>query len=160
MPPGVEPAVTNRAERYRPLSPEVAERWANYGKWDEPYFPRLVGLQVEELRQDYCRMRLPWRREITQPAGVAHGGAIAALVDSVVVPAIGSHYEQRRAFVTIDLHLQFLGALVDEDAVAEGWVTQRGRSIVFCEAEVVGATSGRAVARGALAYKVSSRVLE
>ena len=124
------------------------------------YFPRLVGLAVEELRSDYCRMRLPWRTEITQPAGVAHGGAIAALVDSVVVPAIGSHYADRRAFVTIDLHLQFLGALVDEDAVAEGWVTQRGRAIVFCEAEVVGATSGRTIARGALAYKVSSRVLE
>ena len=73
-----------------------------------------------------------------------------------MVPAIGSHYAERRAFVTIDLHLQFLGALVDEDAVAE--VESAGRAIVFCEAEVVGATSGRTIAR-ALAW-VSSRVLE
>jgi uncharacterized protein (TIGR00369 family) len=150
----------DRAGQFEPLPAEAAERWAGYGAWDEVYFPRLVGLAVEELRSDYCRMRLPWRTEITQPAGVAHGGAIAALVDSVVVPAIGSHYAERRAFATIDLHLQFLGALVDEDAVAEGWVTQRGRAIVFCEAEVVGATSGRTIARGALAYKVSSRALE
>jgi uncharacterized protein (TIGR00369 family) len=141
------------------LSAEAAERWAGYGQWDELYFPRVVGLVVEEVRRDYCRMRLPWRSEITQPAGVAHGGAIATLIDSVVVPAIGSYYEERRAFVTIDLHIQYLGALVDEDAVAEGWVTQRGRSIVFCEAEVVGDASGTRVARGSLAFKISSRVL-
>jgi uncharacterized protein (TIGR00369 family) len=150
----------HRAGQFPPLPADAAERWAGYGAWDEVYFPRLVGLTVEEVRSDYCRMRLPWRTEITQPAGVAHGGAIATLVDSVAVPAIGSHYADRRAFATIDFHLQFLGALVDEDAVAEGWVTQRGRAIVFCEAEVVGAASGRTIARGALAYKVSSRVVE
>jgi uncharacterized protein (TIGR00369 family) len=148
-----------RASQFPPLPPEAAERWAGYGRWDEPYLPKLLGFEVEEVRTDYCRMRLPWRQEITQPAGVAHGGAIAALIDSVVVPAIGSHYPDRRAFATIDVHVQFLGPLVDEDAIAEGWVTQRGRSIVFCEAEVRGASSGRAVARGALAYKVSSRTV-
>ena len=151
-------AATPRAATFAPLDPEQVERWQTYGRWDEPYFPLHVGLVVEELRSDYCRMRLPWRLEITQPAGVAHGGAIATLIDSVVVPAIGSHYPERRGFVTIDMHIQYLGALVDEDAVAEGWVTQRGRAIVFCEAEVVGATTGRRIARGSLAYKLSSSV--
>lgn len=146
----------DRAALHPPLSEQRAARWAGFAKWDEIYFPTLIGLLVEEIRTDYCRMRLPWRREITQPAGVAHGGAIAALIDSVVVPAIGSGYDEQRNFVTIDLQIQYMGALVDEDAVAEGWITQRGRSIVFCEAEVVGATSGRRVARGLLAYKVSS----
>ena len=149
----------SRATSFPPLAPELVERWQTYGRWEEPYFPRLVGLVVEELRTDYCRMRLPWRLEITQPAGVAHGGAIATLIDSVVVPAIGSAYAERRNFVTIDMHVQYLGALVDEDAVVEGWVTQRGRSIVFCEAEVLGATTGRRIARGSLAYKVSSQPL-
>jgi acyl-coenzyme A thioesterase PaaI-like protein len=51
--------------------------------------------------------------------------------------------------------VRYLGALVEEDGVAEGWIEQRGRSIVFCRAEVVGATSGRVVADGTLTYKVS-----
>jgi uncharacterized protein (TIGR00369 family) len=99
------------------------------------------------------RMRLPWRTELTQPAGVVHGGAIAALVDSVVVPAIGSGYEERHAFVTIDMQLQYRGAVVREDMVGEGWVTVRGRSIVFCEAEVV-TGSGKPVAKAMLTYRV------
>jgi len=41
-----------------------------------------------------------------------------------------------------------------EDAVAEGWVTQRGRSIVFCRAEVATAR-GRPVATGSLIYKIT-----
>jgi uncharacterized protein (TIGR00369 family) len=156
-PRGARPS---RADQYPPLRAGASDLWVRYGQWEELYFPRLIGLQVEEVRDGYCRMRLPWRLEITHPAGVAHGGALASLIDSVVVPAIGSHYAERRAFATIDLHVQYLSALVGEDAVAEGWVTQRGRSIVFCEAEIVGATSQRTVARGALAYKVSSRILE
>ncbi|CAB5068512.1 unannotated protein [freshwater metagenome] len=100
-------------------------------------------------------MRLVFKPSLEQPAGVVHGGAIASLIDSVVVPAIGSAYEAGVNFVTIDLHIQFLGALVGEDAVAEGWVVQRGRSMVFVEAEVIGADSGRLIARGQMTYKVS-----
>jgi len=144
----------SRAAQFAPLDDERRERWLGFGNWDVTYFPKLVGLVVEEVRADYCRMRLPWRTEITQPAGVAHGGAIATIIDSVVVPAIGSGYETNQGFVTLDMHVQYLGALVDQDAVAEGWVTQRGRSIVFCEAEVVGATSGRRLARGVLTFKL------
>ena len=145
---------TGRAERFAELDEAQRSRWMGFGKWEETYFPKLVGLVVEEVRRDYCRMRLPWRTEITQPAGVAHGGVIATTIDSVVVPAIGSGYDGAQGFVTLDMHVQYLGAMVGQDATAEGWVTQRGRSIVFCEAEVVGATSGRLIARGVLTYKL------
>lgn len=148
---------SDRAARHAPLPPERAERWDNFGKWQETYFPTHIGLVVEEIRVDYCRMRLPWRQEITQPAGVAHGGAIAALIDSVVVPAIGGGYDEPRNFSTIDMQIQYLSAMVGEDAVAEGWITQRGRSIVFCEVDVVGARTGKRLARGMLTYKVGSQ---
>jgi uncharacterized protein (TIGR00369 family) len=143
----------SRAEAHPPLAPDRVELWSGYSRWDEVYFPTLLGLEVEEIRTDYCRMRLPWRKELTQPAGVVHGGAIASLVDSVVVPAIGSGYDERRNFVTIDMQLQYHGAVVEEDMVAEGWVTMRGRSIVFCEADVV-TRSGQRVAKAMLTYRV------
>ena len=44
-------------------------------------------------------------------------------------------------------------------AVVEGWVVQRGRSIVFCDAEVRGAQSDTVAATGSLVYKVSSKPL-
>jgi len=145
-----------RADQFAPLDPETAEAWRPFLKWkDRTYFPNVVGLEIEEIRTDYCRMRLPFRPELNQPAGVVHGGALATLIDTVVVPAIGQAYELSRVYLTIGMNITYLGAVVEEDAVAEGWVEQRGRSIVFCSAEVVGASSGKLAAQGSLTYKVN-----
>jgi len=92
---------------------------------------------------------------LNQAAGIVHGGAIASLLDSVVVPAVGAAYGRDARFSTVDMHVQFLSALVREDAVAEGWIVKRGRTTVFCEAEVVGGDSGKVIARSVLTYNVS-----
>jgi len=56
--------------------------------------------------------------------------------------------------VTISMDVQYLSAVKDEDAVCEGWIEKRGRSICFCRAEVRGAESGRLCATANLVYKV------
>jgi len=145
----------SRADSFAALSAQAAEVWSRFGDWDREYFVSLVGLQVEEIRTDYCRMRMPFRLELEQPAGVVHGGAISTLLDSVVVPAIGSAYGRDARFSTVDMHVQFLSALVQEDAIGEGWVVKRGRTVVFCEAEVSGANSHKIIARSVLTYNVS-----
>ncbi len=148
---------STRAERFAPLPPERLARWSNFGNWDTVWFPQFIGLKVEELRQDYARMRLAYRPEFRQPAGVVHGGVIATMIDTVVVPAIGSAYDEPRQLFTIDIQLRFLAPVVDDDLIAEGWVEQRGRSIVFCNAEVRGSLAEIPAATGTLTYKVSSR---
>lgn len=146
----------SRAEEFAPLPPPRAERWSRFGRWDVRYFPNVVGLELEEVRTDYARMRLPFRAELNQPAGVVHGGAIATLVDTVVVPAVGSGYDDFMVMLTIDLQIRYLGAAVGTDLVAEGWVNRRGRSILFCQAEVRAVDTGDVVAEGWLTYKVSA----
>lgn len=152
MPEPVEDLAPN-ASRFAPLTPEQAARWAHF-PIDEPIiFPTFVGLKVEEIRADYARMRLPYRPELDQPAGVVHGGAIATLIDTVVVPAVGSAYDVPVAMLTLSMTLNFIGAVVGEDAVAEGWVERRGRATVFCRAEA--RTAGRGLAASAsLIYTV------
>jgi uncharacterized protein (TIGR00369 family) len=144
-----------RADQFAPLPPETPVRWADFGRrGDEAFFPVLLGLTVEEVRQDYCRMRMPYRPELRQPGGVVHGGAIASLIDTAVVPALAWVYPEVPKLLTITLNIRFRGVLFEEDAVAEGWIDTRGRTTVFCGAEVVGATSGKVVADGTLVYKV------
>jgi uncharacterized protein (TIGR00369 family) len=142
------------AARFEPLAAAEAARWSHFPRFDDVvYFPRLVGLVLEEVRRDYARMRLPYRAELRQPAGMVHGGAIATLIDTVVVPAIGSAYEERRRLLTIAMSIQYVGGVASEDAVAEGWVERRGRSIVFCRVEVrTGA--GDLAATASVVYKV------
>jgi uncharacterized protein (TIGR00369 family) len=148
--------MTDRAEQFAPLPPERVARWSRFAQWDTVYFPQLLGVRLEEVRTDYARLRLPYRPEYRQPAGVMHGGVIATMLDTVVVPAIGGGYDEPRDMFTIDMQLRFLAPIADEDAVAEGWIVRRGRSIVYCDAEVRG-DSGVLAATATLVYKVSSR---
>ena len=83
---------------------------------------------------------------------VSSRALIATLAIGVTVPP-GSTYS------TVDLHVQFLDALRDEDAVAEGWVVRQGRRTVFGESEARAATSGRLVAKAVLTYSVRVPVI-
>lgn len=146
----------DHASRFPPLPAERARTWSGFLAWpDRTYFPTLVGLELVELRTDYARIRLPHRPELEQPAGAVHGGAVATMIDTVVVPAIGSGYDEPRAFATVTMNVEYRSAAVRQDLVAEGWVEHRGRSMVFCRAEVSRA-DGTVVATGTLVYKVAA----
>ena len=67
--------IVSRAEQFAVLPAAVSTRWLRYGQWEREFFPGLLGLRVEEVRIDYCRMRLGFRPALEQPAGVVHGGA-------------------------------------------------------------------------------------
>jgi len=152
--------VAPNASRFEPLPVDAAARWRDFPRFDENvYFAGFVGLVLEEVRRDYSRMRLPFRPEFRQPAGMVHGGAIATLIDTVVVPAIASAYAERRRLLTIAMSIQYVGGVASEDAVAEGWVERRGRSIVFCRAEVR-TGSGELAATAAVTYKVGRPLAE
>ncbi len=148
-----DPTAPNAA-RFAPLPPERLERWARFPAAERVIFPSFLGLRLEEVRTDYARMRLPYRSELEQPAGVVHGGALATLIDTTVVPAIGCAYPERRDLFTISLQLQYLAPVAREDAICEGWVEKRGRSTVFCRAEVRGA-SGTLTTTSSVIYKVA-----
>jgi len=140
-------------QSFDPLPSPIAAVWARFGKWDRTYFPSFIGLVLEEARVDYARMRLPYRPEMNQPAGVVHGGALATLVDTVVVPAVGSAYDAIPGMLTLSMNVQYLGAVRGEDAIAHGWVVRRGKRVVFCEVAVVTASGDPAVT-GSLVYSV------
>lgn len=149
------PMTSWRAEQFDLLPQSVQHRWSNLDEWDQGCFSSLVGVKVEELRRDYARVSMAWHSELNQPNGLMHPGAIATLVDTAVVPAIGTAYDERRRYSTIELSVRYLSAVRQEDLVAEAWVTRRGHRIVFCEAEVRTSTAVK-VASANCIYVVGS----
>jgi uncharacterized protein (TIGR00369 family) len=151
--------VSTRADTFEPLDAETTQRWLRFGTSGTTTYPMLLGLVVEDVRRDYCRMRLPFRGELLQAAGFVHGGAIASLLDHVMVPAVGAVLAQGANYSTVDMHVQYIRGIAGgdraEDAIAEGWVIRRGRRTVFCEAEAFGATTGHLLTKSVLTYSVS-----
>jgi len=147
-------APTLRNDQFDPLPAEKAERWETFLNWpDVTFFPNVVGLQLEEVKCDYARVRLPFRDELNQPAGIVHGGAIATVIDTVVVPAVAWIFDEFRPLLTIDMNVRYLEAVQGEDIIAEGWVRRRGSSIVFLDVDVWSG-SGALCATGSLTYKI------
>ena len=135
-PPEPPDPIAPNADRFAPLPDDLRRLWLGFCDWDEEFFPNHMGMVVEDVRRDYARLRLPWKAYLRQPNGIMHGGVIAALIDTSVVPSILAHYDTHPRMATVHLGVQYLRPVVDSDIVAEGWVEHRGRSMVYCRAEV------------------------
>jgi uncharacterized protein (TIGR00369 family) len=143
----------SRAESFEKI-PEAREQFILQGMTSHAPFPNFLGMRFEEVRLDYGRIVLPFRPEFNQPAGMIHGGVIASLIDTVVVGALLSALDAPpRKLLTIDLHVHYFDAGIEEDLVAEGWVKRRGRSTAFVGAEVA-TVSGKLIAEGNMAYRI------
>jgi uncharacterized protein (TIGR00369 family) len=126
---------------------------AEFRNQPEP-FSTLVGLQVEEVRQDYCRMRLPFRPELRTAGEVVHGGSIATLIDTAAVAAVWSDVDPRvTRGATASLTVNYLAAAQGVDLIAEAHVIRRGRSVVFVDVDVFSPKDER-IAKGVVTYKL------
>ncbi|MGE4092181.1 MAG: PaaI family thioesterase [Candidatus Binatia bacterium] len=121
----------------------------------EPFFT-LLGLQIEEVRPDFCRMRLPFRPALRTEGEVVHGGAIASLVDSTGVVAVWSNVPADiTRGATASMTVNYLAAAEGIDLIAEAHIARRGRGVVFVEV-LVTTPSGEPIAKGSLVYKLGS----
>lgn len=127
--------------------------WARYGSGTDPLFVQLIGVKVEEVRNDYCRLSLPFKDDLLQAGGSIHGGVISTLLDTACVPAVGSGFDKARPYSTISMQVQFLSGGSRTDLEAVGWVTKRGKSIAFCNS-VVQTADGKLLATASLTFKI------
>jgi len=117
-------------------------------------FLTLLGLQIDEVREDFCRLRLPFRPSLRTVGEVVHGGAIASLIDSAGVIAVWSNVDPRATRgATIGLTVNYLAAAAGVDLTAVAQVIRRGRSVVFVDVNVT-SPPGEAIAKGLVTYKL------
>ena len=129
---------------------------AEFRSQPEP-FSTLVGLQVGEVREDFCRMRLPFRTELRTSGVVVHGGAIATLIDTAAVAAVWSDVDPKvTRGATASMTVNYLAAAQSVDLIAEAQVIRRGRSVVFVDVDVFSSGNER-IAKGVVTYKLGYR---
>ena len=112
----------------------------------------FLGLRVEEVRPEFCRMRLPFRPELCQAQGVVHGGFIASLIDSAGIHAVLWQPDPTvTRGGTTNLTVSYLAAAHAVDLIAEARVLRRGRTVVFVEVNVI-TPDGTPIAQGLVTY--------
>jgi uncharacterized protein (TIGR00369 family) len=121
-----------------------------------PFF-RLIGLEILHVEPGRSRSRLKYREDLTQPAGIMHGGVIATLIDSGIAHALlmTDRFQELRAeqgaLVSVDLRVKFFRPVSVGTVECEAKVLRLGRTIIHAEAVVLEG-AGQEVARGDATY--------
>jgi len=113
-------------------------------------FIRFVGIQAPQLGQGYARFLLPFKPELANSIGLMQGGVIAALADEAVAFALYSLVPEGETINTVEMKINFLGAVKEGDVTAEAHIAKRGRTISLGEFEV--RQADRLVAKGLCTY--------
>jgi uncharacterized protein (TIGR00369 family) len=119
-----------------------------------PYVGHL-GIELVEMEPDRAVLSMPFTQSLVTIGTVVHGGAIASLIDIAAMVAAWSDADipDNVRGATVALSVTYLSAAEGEDLQAEARVLRRGRSLVYCDADVR-TRAGEPVARGLVTYKV------
>jgi uncharacterized protein (TIGR00369 family) len=102
-------------------------------------FAGKLGISIVEIEDDRATLELPFDASLATVGEVVHGGAIAALADTAATVAAWSSADVAaiRNGATISLTLEYVAAASGADLHAHAHVNKRGKSLVFCEVDVL-----------------------
>ena len=108
---------------------------------------KTLGIRTVSASKEQIVLALDWRPEITQPAGLLHGGAIMTLADTAGGSLSYANLPPgSEGTSTIESKINFLSAVRSGTVTATARVLKAGRSVVVIETEITD-DSGRLVAK-------------
>jgi len=105
-------------------------------------FGRHLGIEILEAVAGTASARLELEEHLCNRRGVAHGGAVASLLDSALGAAVISSMEPQEWCGTLQLSIQYNNPARHGPLTAAGRVVRRGRRVAFAEGEVTDARGG------------------
>lgn len=119
--------------------------------WFAPWVQAL-GLKVESFADGEVTLRLPQHDQLSRVGGMLCGQAMMSAADTAMVLAIVTQLGDQRPMTTVQLNTSFLKPLSGQDARVTARVIRAGKSLVFGEIDIAGATDGRSVCRASTTY--------
>jgi uncharacterized protein (TIGR00369 family) len=104
---------------------------------DEVPFAKLLGIEVESVEPGVAVLSMKMRDDLKRNGGIAHGGAIATLIDSAMAFAIIPILAENERSITVDLTIHYLRPLSDGSARATARVVRAGRRVITVSADLV-----------------------
>ena len=94
-------------------------------------FSQWLGIEVTDLGQGHCTLRMVVTEEMTNGFGIAHGGIAYSLADSALAFAANSHGQQAVSIETQISHLRKVGT--GDSLIATAKEIHRNRSLGIYE---------------------------
>ena len=139
--------------------PEPPEGYDPISDEDVSALPTALGMRLVEWRLGFAAMQWEFSDLAINRQGVAHGGAIATLMDTAAgyAAAFCPYPGRRRRAFTISLDMQYVLAVPPSDGPvrAEARISGGGASIVFVDVEARNA-AGALVAKAQGVFRMRS----
>lgn len=119
--------------------------------WFAPWVQAL-SLRVESFADGEVTLRLPQSEQLSRVGGMLCGQAMMSAADTAMVLAIVTQLGDQRPMTTVQQNTSFLKPLSGQDARVTARVVRAGKSLVFGEIDICGATDGRSVCRASTTY--------
>lgn len=103
---------------------------------DDVPFAKLLGIEVESLEPGHAVLSMKMRDDLMRNGGIAHGGAVATLIDSAMAFAIIQLLGENEHTVTVDLTIHYLRPLSAGTARASARVVRAGKRVITVSAEL------------------------
>ncbi len=119
----------------------------------------LLGYEVQAYEPGHVQLTWQVPRPLLNPANIAHGGFLAAILDDACGMAIASSYERWVPQLTVNLHVDYLAPVAaDVTHRVEGRLVRRGRSTSLADATIAG-PDGTLLARSSGVFQPNRRMI-
>ena len=113
-----------------------------------PPVSRLIGFVLKSVEPGHAIFEMEADERHHNPMGTLHGGIYCDLADAVMGFAYAATLAEGETFTTIELKINFLGAVRKATLTAEARVVKAGSTLGYVECEVKDQT-GKLVAKAA-----------
>jgi 1,4-dihydroxy-2-naphthoyl-CoA hydrolase len=115
----------------------------------------VLDIQCIEIGKDFIRARMPVDKRTHQPMGLLHGGASAALIESI--GSMGSALLidlTKESCVGLELNCNHVRGVLDGAVIATGKIIHAGRKTHLWQIDIIEETTGKLVCTGRLTVMV------
>jgi uncharacterized protein (TIGR00369 family) len=113
-----------------------------------PPVSRLIGFVLKSIEPGHAIFEMEADERHHNPMGTLHGGIYCDLADAAMGFAYAATMKEGESFTTIELKINFLGAVRRATLTAEARVVKAGSTLGYVECEVKDQT-GKLVAKAA-----------
>lgn len=104
-------------------------------KINSPY-ENLLDMYIAKKEEGFCRIGLVYQKELTNPHGNYHGGAIASIIDTATVQGLRTIFP-KGPYLTVDVNIRYKKPTNSAEIFAEARPKQLKGKFFITEVKVI-----------------------
>jgi uncharacterized protein (TIGR00369 family) len=114
-------------------------------------FNTLLGIKLTRIHRDGVTVECALRHELTNSAGVAHGGVAAAIADVAVGMALNRHFGGKRPMTTVEMKINYFLPVTEGHIFARACLLRIGSTLCVGRVDLTD-TQGRQLGTALVTY--------